>query len=424
MNQSNTASSQSLYRQEALDAQSTQNHGRAVLLPSNRAWIISLCLFLWVGGMLLLLTQHSFSEKTTVYGYVRASAPSLAIHPKERTGMVSEILVEDGEFVQKGQALLRITRPNNMLLGAQNVEHQLSLLQQHVRLISQASAHKHKDLIEQQSHLIEQIASAEQRAQVLSRQREILAQRLALGESQLNRLTQLYKRNHLGINAIENAKQDHLNIQQQASNIDLQLADNKIRISQLNAQSANLEQQMLVQDTNSQINEIPVAQRLAEYSAQQSYVIKAPRAGRVSNLDVQLGDDVSRFPLLMKLTASESVFEVLLAVPSSAAGFVALEQAVRVRLDAFPHQKYGALKATINSVSDTITLPNESGMHAVPVDQASYLVKAQLEQSHILAKGKQVELKEGMTLQADVVLSRRSLLEWILAPLYSIRGSL
>jgi membrane fusion protein len=52
------------------------------------------------------------------------------------------------------------------------------------------------------------------------------------------------------------------------------------------------------------------------------------------------------------------------------------------------------------------------------------MVEATLQRAFVEAKGENVALKEGMTLQADVTLSKRSLLEWLLSPLYSIKGSL
>jgi membrane fusion protein len=128
--------------------------------------------------------------------------------------------------------------------------------------------------------------------------------------------------------------------------------------------------------------------------------------------------------VLLKLSGLDQSLLLQLLVPASAAGFIQTEQNVRVRLDAFPHQKYGTLNATVSKVASTITLPNESQAHAVPLQQPVFLVQAELERSYIYAKGNPISLKEGMTVQADVVLSERSLLEWLLSPLYSLKGNL
>ena len=51
-----------------------------------------------------------------------------------------------------------------------------------------------------------------------------------------------------------------------------------------------------------------------------------------------------------------------------------------------------------------------------------YRVTARLDSAAVQAFGQQIALKSGMTLSADIRLSQRSLLQWLLEPLYSLRG--
>jgi membrane fusion protein len=53
-----------------------------------------------------------------------------------------------------------------------------------------------------------------------------------------------------------------------------------------------------------------------------------------------------------------------------------------------------------------------------------YKVTAALESQHVEAYGKEIPLRPGMILSADVVLDRRSLFEWLLEPVYSLRGKI
>tara|TARA_B100000929_G_scaffold260990_1_gene225517 strand:+ start:31 stop:234 length:204 start_codon:yes stop_codon:yes gene_type:complete len=60
----------------------------------------------------------------------------------------------------------------------------------------------------------------------------------------------------------------------------------------------------------------------------------------------------------------------------------------------------------------------------VPIQEPVYLVRAELNSRKIEAYGQELSLKIGMTLSADIKLKDRSLLEWLLEPLYTLHGKL
>jgi membrane fusion protein len=57
------------------------------------------------------------------------------------------------------------------------------------------------------------------------------------------------------------------------------------------------------------------------------------------------------------------------------------------------------------------------------VEEPVYRVVASLDAQSVRAFGRLYPLQAGMLLEADIVLERRSLLEWILEPLYSVSGA-
>ena len=92
---------------------------------------------------------------------------------------------------------------------------------------------------------------------------------------------------------------------------------------------------------------------------------------------------------------------------------------VNIRFDAFPYQKFGMQRARVLEISRSVLAPREAGdpRGSEPV----YRVRAAIEKQSVEAFGQQVFLKPGMQFSADVVLERRSLLEWLLEPLL-VRG--
>jgi membrane fusion protein len=53
-----------------------------------------------------------------------------------------------------------------------------------------------------------------------------------------------------------------------------------------------------------------------------------------------------------------------------------------------------------------------------------YRVLVALDEQSIIAYGKQEPLRPGMRLDADILGERRKLYEWVLEPLYSLRGKM
>lgn len=69
-------------------------------------------------------------------------------------------------------------------------------------------------------------------------------------------------------------------------------------------------------------------------------------------------------------------------------------------------------------------MPGELSDAPVMTNEPAYLVTAELISETLVAYGEHIQLKAGMTFSADIQLSQRSLLEWLLEPLYSLSGRL
>lgn len=72
-------------------------------------------------------------------------------------------------------------------------------------------------------------------------------------------------------------------------------------------------------------------------------------------------------------------------------------------------------------ISQTVLNPQEIRL-AVSVEEPVYRVTVDLDKQSILAGGNPIQLQSGMLLSADILLEKRSLFEWLLEPIYSLRG--
>lgn len=152
--------------------------------------------------------------------------------------------------------------------------------------------------------------------------------------------------------------------------------------------------------------------------------MKASRSGIVTNLQAREGQQAQTSIPVLSLVPEGAGLTAQLLVPVRSAGFLETGQPLRIRYDAFPYQKFGLYTAEVVEVSNTVLLPDELLKVPVTVREPVYRVSARLIQPFVQAYGRDFSLKPGMTLSADVQLTERSLLQWLLEPIYSLKGRL
>jgi membrane fusion protein len=164
-------------------------------------------------------------------------------------------------------------------------------------------------------------------------------------------------------------------------------------------------------------------------------VVTSPQAGVISGLSLKASQLVSIDKSLMMLLpenkkdqSKSGELEAHLFAQSKDAGFLSAGQTVMIRYGAYPYQKFGQYSARIVEVSRTPFLPNElpfpmaSKAITASTDEPVYRIRAILESQSASAYGVKQALQSGMQLEADVMLDTRTVAQWILEPLYSLRG--
>jgi membrane fusion protein len=207
----------------------------------------------------------------------------------------------------------------------------------------------------------------------------------------------------------------------------------------LTGQSLQLQQQMA--ELQGQLEQLPsissskrnnteqqladVMQSMAQNASQLAVLLRAPTEGTVANVLVHPGQAVTvQQPLLTVLPASSTLLAELW-VPTKAMGFIAPGQRVVMRYHAYPYQKFGQHYGRVRSVSrSAVTAGEVSRLLGQTVSNSCYRVQVALDSENVTAYGRSETLLPGMTLDADVLLDRRRLIEWIVEPLYGFGRSL
>ncbi|WP_244098023.1 HlyD family secretion protein [Burkholderia ambifaria] len=214
------------------------------------------------------------------------------------------------------------------------------------------------------------------------------------------------------------------------------LLDAQARLQELARQRLDVGQQL--DQTRQQLRELPlttrnqqndiqrkladVEQSIAENEARRTVILRAPQASVVAALLAKPGQIVNAGQSAVSLLPQGAPLEAQLMVPSRAIGFVRAGARVVLRYEAYPFQKFGQQFGRVTEVSRTALSPQEvanlTGHTNVP--EQLYRVVVALDRQDIVAYGKHEALRPGMALEADVLIDRRRLVEWVLEPLYAL----
>ena len=150
-------------------------------------------------------------------------------------------------------------------------------------------------------------------------------------------------------------------------------------------------------------------------------VLVAPVTGTIVSLNTQVGATTNPQVPLLTIAPAGSPLEARLLLPTRAAGMVAAGQDVRLMVDAFPFQRFGAVEGVISDVAKSIVKPGEI---SAPVEfkEAVYAVRVAIPSPNVTVYGAGRPLDIGMTLKADIITDRRTFMTWLLDPLMAARG--
>lgn len=149
--------------------------------------------------------------------------------------------------------------------------------------------------------------------------------------------------------------------------------------------------------------------------------LKAPQAGIVKDLATHTpGTVVAPGTILLTLVPHDEPLIAEVWVANADAGFVVPDQVARVKLVAYPFQKYGMLEGQVKQISPDASDRGDAGQDRKKDDQSvpnqGYRTLVALATRHLERDGRQYRLAPGMQVSAEVNLGSRTVLEYLLSP--------
>ncbi len=127
------------------------------------------------------------------------------------------------------------------------------------------------------------------------------------------------------------------------------------------------------------------------------------------------GSVVREAETFFTLVPLNAPLEVEVQVDAADVGYVRKGDSVHVKLDAFPFQRHGALDAKVRTITEDAFRRETAAPGAV--SDAYYLSRLQLEGTQLKNMADSARLLPGMTLNAEIVVGKRTVLSYLAWPL-------
>lgn len=416
-----------LFRREVVDAQRFAALGSVSVVQPIRVWWIACAIGMAAIAVVAFLAVGSYTRRTRVDGLLVPDR-GIATVVAPVAGVVTEIAVEEGGKVVAGRRVAIVSVSNATAAAGDSmtaIGKQIAVRRDSVE----------RDADAQRSMIDLQLAAMMEQRAAMGQELASLESEIAANREKVEIARELWKK-------LAQLQEGSFVSELQVKEKEMEVIERTSALKSLERQSIGIRREMA--QTDQSMRELPLRrgsndagrrselaaldQELIESASSREVAILAPADGAVSVQIAKRGESIQAGQPILSVLQSNSRLEAELIVPSSAIGFVSQGDRVRLRYEAYPFQKFGQYLGTIRRVgrsaiadpgADPDTDSNAGSGRRDPV----YKVVVELDSQYVMAYGKSERLMPGMSLQADILGERRSLIDWIFEPLYSLRGN-
>lgn len=410
-----------LFRTEVIEKNRDENiFGDVILIRPISFTVYTIILVIFVVSLCLFLYFGHFSSKETVKGILNPQSGLVKVYAPKR-GIVMSRAVNEGDEVTAGDMIYFVSTErylnngeNLQTLVMQETEKSMTIIESQIKEQKRLSKLKTLDFNDQIKYGKQEIASIENEITLYEKRVALYAEDVLLIEKISNEQF-VPKADY--IKSYQTHLTGQLGLEQLKRNLTSKINLNRQLAAKLTQLPIELSQSILSYEKS--LSEF--RKQIAETRSNQRYSILAPASGRVTSLNYNEGDTIKPNAPLLTILPKDVPLKANLYVPTRAAGFLHKGQEVKIHFDAFPYQKFGLYTGVIEQIPGNITMANEVTL-PFEIKEPVYQVTVKLNKQTITAFGREHYLQVGMLLQGDIVRDRSRIIDWILEPLYSLRG--
>ena len=414
--------SNKLFRQEAIDALREKFLGEATIARPLPFWVLTTLALIAAGMLIAVAVWGQYTRRERVEGFLQLDVGAAKVSFTD-SGRVAELLVKEGQEVVAGVPMARISLERATSASTTTGAVVSGELTQRRGSLEKEQGQMRELAGQQLQQVRKKAADLQNEISQIGTEITLQTQRLASAKAEALRWAQLAEKKFASDIAARQ-KQDEATDQEirlQALKRQKSTLERDLSTARMEEPSVALRARTLEEQVNRQISELQ--QTLVQEEAKRETIIRAPITGIVTNITVSSGQSVAADAAFATILPAGSKLQVELLVPTRAIGFVTKGKEVSLRYEAFPFERFGQYRGVIVDVSQTVWSAGDK-VGPLTVREPAYRITAKLDRQSVEAMGQEIPLRSGMLVNADILLEKRSLLEWIFEPVLQLRGRL
>ena len=410
----------SLFRHEVIEAKRNSWLGEISLSQPLRLWTLAGFAILAASAILGFLVLGEYTRRSKVAGQL---VPDLGLSTivSPTSGVVSRLFPEEGDQVQAGQELSLIDVPRVTAAGSDALTVIREGLETRRGSLTELGQSQAAQIDAQIQGIGRQRAAAQHELAQIENEISTRREQVRIGTETTQRYQLVADQKYVSQVQVNQQQQSLLELVNAQQSLERQATSIRRSLAQLDQSLRELPAQRRGLQATTNRDLAILDQERVQQEANGELLVRAPLAGLVANRLIEPGQAVQVGQPVMTLLPKGSRLQAQLLVPSASVGFIEPGDRVLLRYQAYPYQKFGHHGGKVLRVSrSAITPAGGEAQNAEPY----YRVLVALDEQSIIAYGKQEPLRPGMRLDADILGERRKLYEWVLEPLYSLRGKM
>jgi len=408
-----------MFRKQVLENQFDKIWGEVNIVQPVKFKFLAVLISFIVFTVIVFLFSSDYHKKQHVQGYL---SPSTGVVKSYSPNLVyvKEVLVKEGDIVKIDQPIVRLKYRNNLSSGLDTQQSLKEQLQIQLILLSEQESKLHEVYLTNKQEKEQKILELDEQIRLYALQQQQVSIRIKILSTRLEEYQPMLNKGFISKVEFEKVKEDLLILQQNLARLQ---AQSSTSIQQQSTLKIALKRLPLELEKSLNDNKLRVSEkdsRLTELLAESEILITASKAGHITALDIKDGQLLKPQQYMYSILPNDMELYAELLLPTRAFGFVEVGQTTRIKIDSFPYQKFGIVKGEIFETTEFVLFANEAKL-PIEIKESVYKVKAKLDKQTILAYGKNISLQAGMKLNADILVDKRSLMEWLFEPLLSLK---
>ncbi len=409
-----------LFRQEAIDAQREKFLGEATIARPVPAWVFTLLAAGTAALLIAVALWGQYTRRERVEGYLALDTGAARVLIPDG-GRVTDLLIKEGDEVKAGDPLAKISLDRSTGKGGSTAEAVAQEMHTRRAILEKERAQWHELGQQQVDQARRRMKDLENELVQIDREAKLQEVRIKSAKDQLERYKGLAGEKQFVSDALIKQKADEVTDQEiklqtlhrQRSQVERDLGSARLEIPSIELRARTQGEQV-----TRQISELQ--EGLTQVEARRETLIRAPMAGVVTNIAVNRGQSVAPDAPLATVLPKGSGLHVELLVPTRAIGFVKPGQAVMLRYDAFPYERFGQYRGVVTEITRNVWTQGDR-VGPLQAREPVYRVDVQLQQQTVSALGQDFSLRPGMLVNADLLLEKRTIFEWIFEPVLQLK---